>query len=84
MRPDLFDLAGRNALVTGSSRGLGRTLARGLGRAGAALVLNGRHPDTLAEAVGDLAGPAVFLASAASDFVSGHVLYVDGGVLAAL
>ncbi len=30
----------------------------------------------------DLAGPAVFLASEASDFVNGHILYVDGGILA--
>lgn len=30
----------------------------------------------------DLEGPAVFLASEASDFVNGHVLYVDGGILA--
>ena len=30
----------------------------------------------------DLAGPAVFLASEASNFVNGHVLYVDGGILA--
>lgn len=30
----------------------------------------------------DLAGPALFLASPASDFVNGHVLYVDGGILA--
>ena len=30
----------------------------------------------------DLKGPAVFLASSASDFVNGHVLYVDGGILA--
>ena len=30
----------------------------------------------------DLGGPAVFLASEASDFVNGHVLYVDGGILA--
>ena len=30
----------------------------------------------------DLEGPAVFLASSASDFVNGHVLYVDGGILA--
>ena len=30
----------------------------------------------------DLVGPTVFLASEASDFVNGHVLYVDGGILA--
>jgi gluconate 5-dehydrogenase len=30
----------------------------------------------------DLSGPAVFLASKASDFVNGHILYVDGGILA--
>ena len=30
----------------------------------------------------DLMGPAIFLASDASNFVNGHVLYVDGGVLA--
>lgn len=31
---------------------------------------------------GDLVGPAIFLASDASDFVNGHILYVDGGILA--
>ena len=30
----------------------------------------------------DLMGPAIFLASSASDFVNGHILYVDGGILA--
>jgi len=30
----------------------------------------------------DLEGPAVFLASSASDFINGHILYVDGGILA--
>ena len=30
----------------------------------------------------DLEGPAIFLASQASDFVNGHILYVDGGILA--
>ena len=30
----------------------------------------------------DLMGPAIFLASEASDFVNGHILYVDGGILA--
>ncbi|MDE6300120.1 MAG: gluconate 5-dehydrogenase [Muribaculaceae bacterium] len=32
----------------------------------------------------DLVGPAVFLASAASDFVNGQILYVDGGILASI
>ena len=32
--------------------------------------------------VADLVGPAVFLASAASDFITGTVLYVDGGMMA--
>ncbi|MFA5719879.1 MAG: gluconate 5-dehydrogenase [Acholeplasmataceae bacterium] len=32
----------------------------------------------------DLIGPAVFLASQASDFVNGHILYVDGGILASI
>ncbi len=32
----------------------------------------------------DLAGTAVFLASAASDFVNGHIVYVDGGILATI
>ena len=30
----------------------------------------------------DLGAPAVFLASDASNFVNGHILYVDGGILA--
>lgn len=34
--------------------------------------------------VEDLMGPVVFLASPASDFVNGHILYVDGGILAYL
>lgn len=32
----------------------------------------------------DLSGAAIFLASKASDFVNGHILYVDGGILASL
>lgn len=32
----------------------------------------------------ELAGSVIFLASAASDFVNGHVLYVDGGILATI
>jgi gluconate 5-dehydrogenase len=41
MTHSLFDLTGRTALVTGSSRGLGFAIAEGLAQAGARLVLNG-------------------------------------------
>lgn len=39
---DLFDLTGRTALVTGSSRGIGRALVTGLVRAGATVIVHGR------------------------------------------
>jgi len=42
-----FDLTGRRALVTGSSRGIGLGLARGLAKAGAAVLLNGRDHERL-------------------------------------
>lgn len=43
----LFDLTGRVALITGSSRGIGFALARALASAGAHLVLNGRDAGSL-------------------------------------
>jgi gluconate 5-dehydrogenase len=46
----LFDLTGRRALVTGSSQGIGLALARGLGQAGAGVVLNGRDGAKLGRA----------------------------------
>jgi gluconate 5-dehydrogenase len=42
----------------------------------------GRTPAARWGKTEDLMGPAVFLASDASDFVNGHILYVDGGLLA--
>ena len=50
MITSLFDLTGRLALVTGSSRGLGLTLAHGLAEAGADVVLHGRGGPALTEA----------------------------------
>lgn len=50
----MFDLTGRSALVTGSVRGLGREMARGLAAAGAQVLLNGRDPATLDTAVREL------------------------------
>jgi gluconate 5-dehydrogenase len=44
MSQALFDLSGRTALVTGSSRGLGRAIAEGLAKAGARLIVNGIDP----------------------------------------
>jgi gluconate 5-dehydrogenase len=41
----LFDLTGKSALVTGSSRGIGLALAQGLLEAGARVVVHGRDPD---------------------------------------
>ncbi|WP_201834788.1 SDR family oxidoreductase [Microvirga zambiensis] len=51
---DLFDLSGKTALVTGSSGGLGLSIARGLAEAGAAVILNGRDEAKLAGAVREL------------------------------
>jgi gluconate 5-dehydrogenase len=50
----LFDLSGRTALVTGSSRGLGRAIAEGVAKAGARLVINGVDPVRVDAAVAEL------------------------------
>ncbi len=62
----LFGLSGAVVLVTGSSAGIGLALARGLARAGARVVVNGRTQSTVSAAVDALraegadAAPAVF------------------------
>ncbi|WP_158741955.1 SDR family NAD(P)-dependent oxidoreductase, partial [Acidisphaera sp. L21] len=52
--PSMFDLTGRTALVTGSSRGLGRAMAEGFAASGAAVVLNGSDEARLASAVAEM------------------------------
>jgi len=59
----LFDLAGRRALITGSSMGIGLALARGLAQAGASVVLNARNAARLEEAAETLRGEGVEVAT---------------------
>ncbi|MEN9762666.1 MAG: hypothetical protein RI906_2492 [Pseudomonadota bacterium] len=54
MTNPLFDLTGRNALITGSSRGLGRAMAEGLARAGARVFINGTDTSRVNSAVADM------------------------------
>jgi len=67
MSTELFSLAGRTALVTGSSRGLGYAIATGFAEAGAALVLNGSDPDRLATAASALRDKGYKVTEAAFD-----------------
>jgi len=52
--PSLFDLTGRMALITGSTRGIGFALAQGLAEAGAAVIVNSRQQDAVTQAVSKL------------------------------
>ena len=44
---NLFDLTGKRALITGSTKGIGYTLAKGLAFAGAEVIINARHQSTV-------------------------------------
>ncbi|MDZ8275499.1 SDR family oxidoreductase [Microbacterium aquimaris] len=68
---DIFDVSGRLALVTGSTRGLGRSLATGLARAGAHVIVHGRHAEAAARAAAEITeesgAPAVSVAFDVTD-----------------
>jgi NAD(P)-dependent dehydrogenase (short-subunit alcohol dehydrogenase family) len=52
--PKPFDLTGRVALVTGGSKGLGKSMARGLAEAGADIIISSRHEGELRPALADI------------------------------
>ena len=51
---ELFDLTGKTAIVTGSGRGIGRALARGMAEAGARVTVCGRTADIVREVADEL------------------------------
>ena len=59
MDHSLFNLTGKIALITGSSQGIGFGIARGLGQAGATIILNGRDEEKLKRAVSALSQEGV-------------------------
>lgn len=67
-----FSLAGRTAVVTGASRGLGHAIARALGAAGAVVALNGRHERTLERACRALAAEGIEAAPLPFDVADGR------------
>lgn len=70
MTNPLFDLTGRTALVTGSSRGLGRAMAEGLAQAGARLLVNGTDASRVDAAVKEMRQAGYDADAAAFDVTS--------------
>jgi len=68
---DSFNLAGRTALITGSSAGIGLALARGLAGAGATVILNARNEDKLQQAATRLREDGAAVHAVAFDVTSG-------------
>ncbi|MBM08466.1 MAG: gluconate 5-dehydrogenase [Magnetovibrio sp.] len=63
----LFNLTGKTALITGSSGGLGLGMARGLGQAGAHIILNSRSPERLIQPTQQLEKEGIAVSSLVFD-----------------
>lgn len=75
-----FDLTGRRALVTGSSRGIGLSIARSLLDAGAHVIVHGRHLEGAESTAAELAGEYGAVAVSAIAFDVTDEAGVDEGV----
>ena len=78
MTASLFDLTGRTALITGSSKGIGFALAGALASAGARVVLNARDADQLLQARSQLVKQGYQVESRSFDVT--HADEVEAGV----
>jgi gluconate 5-dehydrogenase len=74
----IFDLTGRTALITGSSKGIGLSLAAALGGAGATVVLNARDPARLKQSRQDLQARGLHVHALAFDVTDANA--VEAGV----
>ncbi len=71
---DLFDIAGKTAVVTGGSRGIGLMIARGLVEAGARVIISSRKTPDVEAAAAELAG------AGECEAITGDVSSHDGAV----
>jgi gluconate 5-dehydrogenase len=78
MPHELFDISGRTAFITGSSKGIGRALATGLLQAGAKVVLNGRDGEQLERSRAELARQSEVAVYAAAFDVTDSAAVADG------
>ena len=53
---DLFDLSGKTAIVTGSTKGIGKAIARAMGKHGARVVISSRDADRVKATSEELSG----------------------------
>jgi gluconate 5-dehydrogenase len=70
----LFDLTGRTALITGSTRGIGLAIARGMAGAGARVILNSRQRAAVEEATRQLGDEGFDVRGAAFDVADEHAV----------
>ncbi len=78
----LFDLTGKTALVTGGNSGIGEAMARGLGLAGADVVLVARRPEVLKEAAARLQNEGIGTHWIAADLAEAEAAEIVAAALA--